>query len=135
MAILVGEGPVILVDDNEDALRLASAVFGIVELKNTLLLLNSGTKLVAYLEKVQVNEAVMPSVVLLDINMPTPNGFETLKKIRDNPTFAVKPKIIMLTASNDDKDKDRALTAGANDYQVKPFDLTEFLEFAKALSA
>ena len=62
-------------------------------------------------------------LVLLDVDMPGMNGFETCRAIRavsDMP-------IIMLTARSAEKDKVEALDAGADDYITKPFSTPELL--------
>lgn len=58
-------------------------------------------------------------VVLMDINMPVINGFETTRKIRQN---GVKTPIIALTAFAKDEIIEEAISAGMNDIMVKPFE-------------
>ena len=57
--------------------------------------------------------------ILLDINMPRSNGFETLRKIRENDQYGNTP-VIMLSASDDEADMFEAFDNGANGYIVKP---------------
>jgi len=64
-------------------------------------------------------------MVLLDINMPRCNGFETLKKIRADREFKDVP-VIMLSASDDHVDMFEAIELGASGYIVKPFKADEF---------
>lgn len=64
-----------------------------------------------------------PDLVLLDMNMPGMNGLEVCREIR----AASDVPIIMLTVRNAEKDKVRALDAGADDYVVKPFGIQELL--------
>lgn len=74
-------------------------------------------------------------LVLLDIEMPYPNGFETLKLIRDNPATLFL-KVVFLTASSGVEDVQKAAELGAVGYVKKPFmpqDLLEHVE--KALVA
>ena len=54
-------------------------------------------------------------IVLLDINMPRVNGFETLKKIRADVEFKDVP-VIMLSASDDESDMFEAFDLGASGY-------------------
>lgn len=70
----------------------------------------------------------LPDLILLDINMPGIGGLETCREIRDN--FDVP--IIMLSVRNSERDKVRALDAGADDYVVKPFGIQELLARIRA---
>ncbi len=70
-----------------------------------------------------------PDLVILDVAMPPPNGFEVCQKIRQ---FSTVP-ILMLTAHEATVDKVRALDLGADDYLTKPFDHLELLARLRAL--
>jgi two-component system response regulator len=59
-------------------------------------------------------------IILLDVNMPRQDGFETLEKIRDSENFSDVP-VVMLSASDNEADVAHASALGANGYMVKPF--------------
>jgi two-component system OmpR family response regulator len=61
---------------------------------------------------------------VVDINMPTMNGFEFLEKLREHDT---KTPVLMLTARDSDVDVEHGLRVGADDYVKKPFSLEELL--------
>lgn len=63
-------------------------------------------------------------LIILDVMLPSMNGFEILKKLRENE---VDTKIIMLTAKSMLEDKLNGLENGANDYLTKPFHIEELL--------
>lgn len=67
-------------------------------------------------------------LILLDVMLPGPDGFEICKKIRN--TSAVP--IIMLTAKNEEVDKILGLELGADDYITKPFSIRELIARVKA---
>jgi two-component system KDP operon response regulator KdpE len=77
------------------------------------------------LEKVQSER---PDLVILDVNMPVMDGLETCRAIRAGSNVPV----IMLTVRSAEKDKVRALDAGADDYIVKPFGIQELLARIRA---
>lgn len=72
--------------------------------------------------------AARVDLVLLDVNMPGMNGLETCREIRNSSDVP----IIMLTVRNSERDKVRALDAGADDYVVKPFGMEELLARIRA---
>jgi len=63
----------------------------------------------------------MPDIVLLDWNMPNMNGLEFLKALRAMPNGA-GPVVIFCTTENDLDHITAALSEGANEYIMKPFD-------------
>ena len=69
------------------------------------------------------------NLVVLDIEMPAPDGFEVCKRIRESSQVP----ILMLTVRDATPDKVLALDIGADDYLTKPFEHTELLARMRAL--
>ncbi len=65
--------------------------------------------------------AAMPDAVLLDWNMPVMTGIEFLRLLRKMPD-AAQPKVVFCTTENDLAHIQEALSAGADEYIMKPFD-------------
>lgn len=63
----------------------------------------------------------MPSVILLDWNMPNMDGYEVLRQLRQS-SRGDQPKVLFCTTENDVGAIARALRAGADEYIMKPFD-------------
>lgn len=80
-------------------------------------------------EALRLVEQTVPDLILLDLSMPGPDGFEVCRAVR---AWADVP-IIILTARGQEKDKVRALDLGADDYLTKPFGVEEMLARVRAV--
>lgn len=67
-----------------------------------------------------------PDLVLLDVMMPVLDGYQVLRRIKDNPELESIP-VIMLTARGQEKDIVKGIEMGSQDYIVKPFRPAELL--------
>ena len=65
-------------------------------------------------------ENVIPDLILLDIEMPVMNGYEAIKELKANPSYADIP-VIFLTSKDDDDSEMKGFDLGAVDYVTKPF--------------
>ena len=72
------------------------------------------------------------NAIILDINMPRMDGFEFLKKIKDNGAYASIP-VVILSTEGQDEDKNIALSLGAEKYLVKPFKPSELIAVVEQL--
>jgi two-component system KDP operon response regulator KdpE len=80
-------------------------------------------------EAVREAAAWRPDVILLDLGLPQMNGFDTLRALRPTTRAAV----IVVSVMPGEKDKVRALDAGADDYVVKPFGTEELVARIRAV--
>lgn len=71
-------------------------------------------------------QALLPDLVLLDVNMPGMSGYEVCAAFKQDPRLCDIP-IIFVSAADEKLDKIRAFQAGAVDYVTKPFDADEVL--------
>ncbi len=74
----------------------------------------------------QLCEATLPDLILLDVMMPEMDGIETCQKLKANPRTETIP-VIFITAKNTKEGKIEGLDVGAVDYITKPIDLDETL--------
>ncbi len=80
-------------------------------------------------EALQLIQAQEPDLVLLDVLMPTLDGFRTLEELRKSSSVPV----IMLSAKGADVDKIKGLQLGADDYLPKPFNPDELVARVEAV--
>lgn len=60
-------------------------------------------------------------VLLVDWNMPNVDGVEFVRAVRSNPFYNTQVRLIMVTSVDEPNLMEKALTAGANEYLMKPF--------------
>ncbi len=80
-------------------------------------------------EALSVVREKLPDLLVLDVQMPRLDGFETLQRLRE---FSNLP-VIMLTVRGEEQDKVRGLRMGADDYVTKPFSQRELLSRIEAV--
>ncbi|HYG04487.1 MAG TPA: response regulator [Chryseosolibacter sp.] len=120
----------LLADDDVDDLSLfCEAVCGIAPMMECLTVEN-GYELFDLLSNEDISR---PDLIFLDINMPSMNGWECLKKLRISPTYNVIPAIIYSTSSAK-KDIDMAYNLGASLFLTKPEDFRELCSILEILA-
>jgi putative two-component system response regulator len=109
---------IFVVDD--DLTSLAVAKIALKERYSTLTV-NSGTQLLKIIEK------SLPDLILLDVDMPETDGYETIKALKSNPRTAGIP-VVFLTAHSNSESELMGITLGAVDYIIKPFSAPRLLK-------
>ena len=67
-----------------------------------------------------------PKLIISDLMMPIMDGFELLSLVRSDPVYEQVP-FVLLTARSDVSDLKKALTLGASEYLIKPFEVEELM--------
>jgi CheY-like chemotaxis protein len=83
-------------------------------------------------EGVSMAKAEKPDLVLMDMSLPVMNGWEATRIIRADAATAAIP-VIALTAHSMPGDREKAMEAGCNDYDVKPVEMSRLLDKMAAL--
>jgi len=120
---------VLLAEDDAADQELARRAFNDGKICNNFLVVEDGEQAWAYLTRQGVYADTelfpMPQVLILDLNMPKITGMEVLKRIRKNPDLKMLPVIVM-TTSDEERDRAQAYSNGANAYIKKPFDVDQY---------
>ena len=77
-------------------------------------------------------QAQQPELVVLDVMLPSKDGVQLLKLMKESEAFREIP-VIMATAKGTEFDKIQSLDLGADDYLVKPFGIMEMVSRVKAV--
>jgi CheY-like chemotaxis protein len=83
-----------------------------------------------------IREAVLfhPDIVLLDLGMPQPNGFEVARQLRKVPGLE-RVMLVALTGHGRPQDRDHASQAGFDYFMLKPFKVDQLEQLLKARAA
>jgi CheY-like chemotaxis protein len=85
-------------------------------------------------EALEHTAAQLPDIVLMDLSLPVIDGWEAIRRLKADPATRSIP-IIALTAHAMSGDREKALAAGADDYDTKPVELDRLLAKIDALGA
>lgn len=124
---------ILLVEDNPDDVKLTLRVFQKSGIVNRVEVASDGVEALEYLHGTGKfagrDPSALPTVILLDLKMPRMNGLEVLQSIRTDEKTKLVP-VVILTTSNEQKDKLESYGLGANSYIRKP---VEFGQFGEAI--
>ena len=127
---------ILLVDDSENDLTLMRAAFKRAGHSGPLKDVRNGEEVIAYLKGegpyCDRKNFPLPTVLLLDLNMPKQNGFDVLAWVRAQPLLK-RLAIVILTASTRSEDVERAFDMGATSYLVKPANLQTLADMMRCL--
>jgi CheY-like chemotaxis protein len=128
---------ILLVDDSENDLFLLRRAFEMAKNEMPLQEVRNGEEAIAYLKGENQfhdrNTFPLPTLMLLDLNMPKKNGFEVLAWVRAQPKLK-RLAIIFLTASMRREDLERAFDLGATSFLVKPSNLETLAGMMRCLN-
>jgi DNA-binding response OmpR family regulator len=125
---------ILLVEDDHNDVLLIKRAFQKAKIANPIVVLNDGEHAISYLagREPYVSRA-LPMLVLLDLKLPRKSGHEVLEWLRQQQTLKRLP-VVVLTASSESSDINRAYDLGANSYLVKPVTFDALVEMVKTLN-
>jgi two-component system, response regulator len=127
---------ILLVEDNQDDVVLTERAFKKANILNELVVVSDGVEALDYLFGTGAysgrDTGALPQVVLLDIKLPRMDGFETLRRIRQDSRTRLLP-VVILTSSKEELDIINSYSEGCNSYIRKPVDFERFTDAVRQL--
>ena len=121
---------ILLVEDNPDDVELTRLAFDEAKIANQLVVVGDGAEALDYLfahgNYAHRDPADLPSIVLLDLNLPKVDGREVLQAVRANEATRTLP-VVVLTTSTEPFDVEASYALGVNSYIQKPVDFEQFV--------
>ena len=127
---------ILLIEDNPDDAELTRIAFAEAGIDSQLVVVGDGAEALDYLfargRHGERDAADLPSIVLLDLNLPKLDGREVLQALRANPATRGLP-VVVLTTSTEPFDVEASYALGVNSYIRKPVDFGKFVEVVKQI--
>ncbi|MEK0178360.1 MAG: response regulator [Oscillatoriales cyanobacterium] len=127
---------ILLVEDDEVDVMNVRRAFKKNNIPNPLYIAGNGLEALAILRGQAKIDPVMPQarrLILLDLNMPRMNGIEFLRELRLDTKLRSIP-VIVLTTSNEDRDKVEAYNLNVAGYILKPVTFSNFVDVMSTLN-
>ena len=122
---------ILLVEDDQVDVMNVRRAFDRNRIANPLFVANDGREALDMMRDGRVPRT--RRIVLLDLNMPRMSGIEFLRELRKDPALQLTP-VVVLTTSNDDRDKVEAYNLNVAGYLLKPVTFINFVELMAALN-
>ena len=119
---------ILLGEDDADDQEMLKEVFSSIDASFVLFFVNNGQEILSALEKLKDNQ--LPCLVVLDYNMPGLNGADILRELSSNERYKNIPKVVWSTSASE-KFKSLCLELGAQDYVIKPSNITDLEKIAR----
>lgn len=123
---------ILLVEDNHQDELLILRTLERAKVANRIDTVRDGQQALDYLLGPEGEVPGLPAVVLLDIGLPRVSGLEVLRRVRADPRTRRLP-VVILTSSDEERDRMSSYDLGANSYVRKPVDFGRFSEAVASL--
>lgn len=125
---------ILLVEDNPDDEALTLRALKKNNITNEVIVARDGAEALDYLfgTGMQAGRPLAPEVTLLDLKLPRIDGLEVLRRIREDQRTRLLP-VVILTSSNEERDRLQGYNLGANSYVRKPVDFVQFTDAVRQL--
>ncbi len=121
--------PILLVEDDRVDVMTVKRALRDLKIRNKLSIVPNGEEALAFLRG---GDNAKPCIILLDLNMPRMGGIEFLRIAKGDDGLKGIP-VVVLTTSQEDRDKVDSFDLGVAGYLVKPPDYKQFVEVVRTL--
>lgn len=126
---------ILLIEDNPGDVLLTREAFSDSKIVNAIHVAQDGEEALAYLRKEEgYEEAAIPDLIFLDLNLPKIDGREVLQEIKSDENLLHIP-VVILTSSEAEQDVLKTYNLHANSYVIKPLDLDQFAKVVQAVES
>ena len=124
----------LLVEDDDDHAIILTRILERERIVNDVDRSRDGVEALEYLnERLKMGPEYLPDVILLDLKLPKKDGHEVLVEIKENAQLRAIP-VVVLTTSDNERDRIKAYEHYVNSYLVKPLDMMSFRKMVEDLS-
>jgi CheY-like chemotaxis protein len=124
---------ILMVEDNPGDVRLVVEVFKEARVRNNVIVVKDGEQALDYLfQRAIYAGAIVPDLVLLDINLPRINGLEVLKEMKADARLNKMP-VVILTSSDAERDILKSYDLFVNAYVTKPVGFDQFVRVVQTI--
>jgi CheY-like chemotaxis protein len=127
---------ILLIEDDDVDVMNVQRAFRKGSITNSLYIARNGLEALEMLKGTSLLPSPVPNdhrLILLDVNMPKMNGIEFLQELRSDPKLKSIP-VVMLTTSNEEKDRHNAYNLNVAGYILKPLAFNAFVEMMSTLN-
>lgn len=124
---------ILLIEDNPGDVRLTREAFDRLATETSIHVATDGDEALDRLEERREEDASLPDLGLLDLNLPRMGGLEFLETVQEDRTLTRFP-VLVLTSSGAAEDVLESYELAANAYLTKPTDPTEYEEMVEAVA-
>lgn len=122
--------PILLVEDDQIDQKTIKRALEEIRVSNKLLIVNNGEEALTFLRN---NDNPKPGIILLDLNMPRMNGIELLHILKQDNLLMQIP-VVVLTTSEEERDKTESFKLSVAGYMAKPIDYVKFVDVMRSIN-
>lgn len=118
---------ILLVEDNAGDVRLIREALEHSAISGELVVINNGQRAIEFISEIDDGSGQCPDLAIVDLNLPQRSGADVIERMRASDRCKQLP-VVVLTSSDNQKDRETAARIGVSRYILKPLRLAEILK-------